>query len=56
MADGISIPTYINWRSKKNFTPVKDQLSCNSCYAFGAISAIEAHNALKKNDYSTFSE
>ena len=54
--DGVKIPTYLNWQDKRSFTPVKDQKNCNACYAFGAISAIEAHNILKHNDYSTYSE
>lgn len=41
--DGIEIPAEINWNKKENFTPVKDQGDCNACYAFGAISGVEAH-------------
>ena len=54
--DGVKIPTYLNWQAKRAFSPVKDQKNCNACYAFGAISAIEAHNILKNNNYSTYSE
>ena len=53
---GVRIPTYLNWNSHKSLSPVKDQGKCNSCYAFGAISGLEAHNILKKNNHSTFSE
>ena len=49
---GIDIPTKLDWRKRsktkgKDFTPVKDQIDCNACYAFSAVSAVEAHIALK---------
>lgn len=54
--DGIEIPAEINWNKNKNFTPVKDQMDCNACYAFGAISGVEAHQVLFKNNNKTYSE
>ncbi len=53
---GVKIPTYLNWRRKRELSPVKNQGGCNACYAFGALSGLEAHNVLKNSDYSTFSE
>lgn len=54
--DGVEIPAEINWNAKNNFTPVKDQGDCNACYAFGAISGIEAHQVLYKQNSQTYSE
>ena len=54
--DGVEIPSEINWNDKNNFTPVKDQGDCNACYAFGAISGIEAHQVLYHNNSKTYSE
>ncbi len=54
--DGVKIPTMLDWSSKRSLTPVKNQGNCNACYAFGAISGLEAHNVLKNNDHLTFSE
>jgi C1A family cysteine protease len=49
---GVNIPTRLDWRKRaktqgRDFTPVKDQLSCNACYAFSAMSALETHIVLK---------
>lgn len=44
--DGVSVPTYINWRDMNAMTPVKDQFKCNACYAFSATAAIEAHHKI----------
>ncbi len=40
-------PKKIDWRETKFLTPVKDQKSCGSCWAFSSTSALEAF--LKKN-------
>lgn len=54
--DGVEIPSEVNWNKDHIFTPVKDQMDCNACYAFGAISGIEAHQALYYNNKKTYSE
>ncbi len=53
---GVKIPTYLNWAQKRSLSQVKDQGDCNACYAFGALSGLEAHNILKNNNHNTYSE
>lgn len=52
--DVTGLPEAFDWRSPANFakhgcvvTPVKDQLSCGSCWAISAIQALESARAIK---------
>lgn len=45
--DGVRVPTVIDWRKLKAVTPIKNQIKCNSCYAFAGIGAIESHYKIK---------
>jgi C1A family cysteine protease len=36
-----SFPAHFDWRLKGAVTPIKDQGYCGSCYAFGALVAVE---------------
>jgi len=42
-----SLPTDVDWRTKDVVSPVKDQGSCGSCWAFAATATVESHVALE---------
>lgn len=54
--DRTSVPTFLDWNQISPLTPVKDQKKCNSCYAFSAISSLEAHQNILNNDLSPLAE
>ena len=46
-------PTFLDWRNYKGgnwITPVKNQLPCGSCYAFGPVGVLESLIKLYYND------
>ena len=53
---GAPIPRKINWVEKGAVTPVKDQIHCGACYAFGAIGVLEGAYFIKHGELKNFSE
>jgi len=39
---GVTFPPVFDWREMNGVTPVKDQGSCGSCWAFSALAALES--------------
>ncbi|EER02719.1 cathepsin L, putative [Perkinsus marinus ATCC 50983] len=55
-ADTTQLPTSVDWRNKSVLSPVKDQGSCGSCWAFSAAGALEAQYAIATGKLRPLSE
>jgi C1A family cysteine protease len=51
-----AVPSSVDWRTQNKVSPVKNQGSCGSCWAFSAIGALESVNAIKNGNLVQFSE
>ncbi|GMI68808.1 esponsive to dehydration 21B [Hibiscus trionum] len=53
---GENLPDSVDWREHGAVSPVKDQGSCGSCWAFSTIAAVEAINKIVTGELISLSE
>lgn len=53
---GADLPDEIDWSTKTAVSPVKDQGSCGSCWAFSAVGGLEGRAAIATGNLQQFSE
>jgi cathepsin F len=56
IASQITPPEAFDWRDKNVVTPVKDQGSCGSCWAFATVANLESLHAIQTGKLEQYSE
>ena len=51
-----ALPTIFDWRDTGDVTPVKDQGTCGTCWAFGTASVLESAVSIGESTTCDFSE
>lgn len=49
------LPASVDWRNKGVVTPVKNQASCGSCWAFASAETLESHDAIRNGKLQVLS-
>ncbi|KAL4579151.1 hypothetical protein LXL04_015288 [Taraxacum kok-saghyz] len=54
--DFVDLPKSVDWRKKGAVSPVKNQGSCGSCWAFSTVAAVEGINQIVTGNLTVLSE